>query len=1059
MNAIALDSEAFRRQIQQHLVFSVLSDDDVDDLVASSSLISFSLGSTIIREGDSGDECYLIQSGRVRVLREVDGRTVTLATCQAGDLIGERAILKDEPRSATVRATEDVVLLQITREAFDRILRRNPALRQAVEKVGEKRELIDFLRTSRLGRAISVPQALALVDRLQAAPFAAGTTILRGGDPAGCLYLVRAGKVKVTKGDGRDERVFAKLSAGEFFGELALDKNQTLAANVIAVTNCFCLKLPREDFERLRACAPEFEEELRRRLELYQSEADLEEQFGRRPPGMTRRTLVFQTPMLPAAAGPKQNLGDAVSPQGRKSAIKPWKADGADDENGVADKRLPRRRWRLSPYPLIRQLDETDCGAACLAMVAKYHGVTLSIGKLRDLACVGQDGASLYSLAAAAEQLGFSTRALKLDFERLRNVETPAIVHWEGYHYVVVYRVKKRRVLVADPALGKSWMKRAEFEQGWSGHVLSLTPTPALLENEPAKTSFRRFLPYLNPCRGLMTEIFIASVILELLELISPVFTQVVVDRVLVHQNVNMLNLMLVGMLLVSVFQTVISLLRDYFSVHMAQKLGLRFSSDLLRQMLRLPLRFFHTRKIGDIMQRFEDNNEIQDVLTGKSISTILDVMTAVLTVTLMFYYSPPLTMVALAAIPLYAFLTLAFTPALKRNNLLAFERSAASESHLIEMFKSIGTVKGSASEDAARWRQENHLVREAKVEYRDAMLDMAMSGLSSAIDIFARLLLFWYGAHLVIQRELTIGQLVAFQSLVGMALTPIMSLIGLWDELQEAYLSLQRLADVHDFEPEQSQGASAIRLPTLRGAIVFRDVNFRYNLDDENILSGINLRIEPGETIALVGRSGSGKTTLVNLIQRFYKPSDGRVSIDNYDLSTVDLRSLRKQLGVVPQAPEIFSGTIRDNIALARPDASTEQVVFAAKLASAHDFITAFPMAYDTVVGEAGIRLSGGQMQRIAIARALLNDPRILIFDEATSALDSESEKAVQQNMQAILGDRTAILVAHRLSTVRHADRILVLDAGRIVEEGNHQELIDRKGLYFYLVSQQAVL
>ncbi|MBW3542041.1 MAG: peptidase domain-containing ABC transporter [Planctomycetes bacterium] len=1039
MSASVLDAEQFKRHLREHPEFSVLTEEELDALLGHCSLVSHSLGDTILREGEPGDAAFLICSGRLRILREHAGRPVTLATCQAGELIGERAILSDEPRNATVRAAADILLLKIPQAAFRSLVERNAALRKYVHTLQHERELVGFLRTTMLGRAVPLGELMRLLDRLEPVSFRSGEPILREGEPGEHLFLVRSGEAKVLAGRNGRQPSLGRYSAGDFFGERALFENSTRTATVVAATDCDCLRLARSDFDELLKSAPDIQQEIVRRLELYRVDAELEKKFGP-PPEVRSRRPAFDdsTIAAPVRAEPSAEESPETPERGRSAR---------------------RRRRLFRKFPLVRQLDETDCGAACLAMVSKFHGVSLSVGRLRDLASVGREGASFSSLAAAAEQLGYSTRALKLPFDRLRSLELPAIAHWRGFHYVVVYQVKGDRVTVADPAVGVSRLTREEFEAGWTGRLLSLTPTSTLVQTEPAKTTFRRFLPYLRPHRGLLFEIFLASIILELFQLVSPVFTQIVVDRVLVHQNVHMLNLMLVGMLIVSVFQMVIGLLRDYFSTHLAQKLSLRFSSDLLRQMLRLPLRFFHTRRIGDVMQRFEDNEEIQDVLTGKAISTVLDMMTVVLTIGLMLYYSPPLTAVALFAIPLYAGLTLAFTPALKRNNLEAVEQSAAANSHLIELFKSIGTVKSSAAEDPARWRQENHLVREANVAYRDAALDRGLSGASTGIDIIARLLLFWYGAHLVIAGELTVGQLVAFQLLVGMALEPVMNLIGLWDELQEAFLSLQRLADVHDFEPEQAQGASAIRLPRLRGAIQLQNVSFRYGLDDENILSGLNLEIDPGTTVALVGRSGSGKTTLVNLLQRFYHPTEGRVLIDGFDLTTADVKSLREQLGVVPQSPEILSGTIRENIALADPEASLERVLFAAKIAGAHDFITGFPMSYDTVIGEAGIRLSGGQMQRIAIARALLNDPRILIFDEATSALDAESEKLIQQNMESMLRDRTALIVAHRLSTVKKADRIVVLDRGMIIEEGTHRELLDRRGLYYYLVSQQMTL
>jgi ATP-binding cassette subfamily B protein len=1015
--------------LRQQVVFSILSEEELADLLGHCELENYALGQSIIEAGSVGDCAYLLYSGRVRVFHELDGKPVTLGIYSAGYLFGERAILRNEERAASVRATDDCVVLRIDQVAIKNLTATHPELREYFDQLLANYALQRFLRLATFVGTLPPKQVSNLLERIESKKFSKGEVIFREGDEGDCLYFVRSGEVKISHDVNGEDKLLTYCGEGDYFGELALIEDRARAATVTAMSETECLALARADFDAMLKAAPDIREQIAKKMELYRVDDDMERKFGVRPAELRKR----------------QELA--------------YKPDGQTEPIAAADAIVKPKRGIFRRYPFYRQLDETDCGAASLAMISRYYGVSLRIGKLRDLANVGHEGASLYSLAAAAEKLGYATRAIRTDFSHLESLDLPAIVHWQGYHYIVLYEVKGDRVVVGDPAIGLLKMSRKEFEEGWTGRMLLLTATPTLLGQEHAKTTIGRFLPYLTPYRVLLFEIFLASIILELLQLVNPVFTQMIIDKVLVHQNINMLNLMLGGMIIIGVFQSVTGILRQYLSLHLSQKLGLKLSADLFRQIMRLPMRFFHTRKIGDLLQRFTDNNEIQEVMTGKVISTVLDVFTLVFTLTLMLYYNVKLTGAALIAIPVYILLTLVFTPLLKRNNQRQFERNAESSSSLIETMTSIATVKNLAIENQMRWKYEDRLVKQEKMEFEGARLNMVMEGLSSAVQLFATTFLLWYGAHLVIKGEITVGQLMAFQGLVGMVISPIMGLIGLWDELHQAYSSLQRLADVYEAEPEQATESAGVMLPRLRGSLRLENVSFRYNLDDANILSEVNLDLSPGKTLALVGRSGSGKSTLINLLQRFYLPTEGRILVDGYDIASVDIRSLRTQLGVVPQNPSIFSGTIRENIALSDPEASIERVITAAKIANAHDFVMAFPMGYDTVIGEMGIQLSGGQKQRVSIARALLNDPRILIFDEATSALDTESEKMIQQNLRAILSDRTAIIIAHRLSTIQHADKIVVLDQGVIVEEGSHAELLARKGLYYYLNTQQLTM
>jgi ATP-binding cassette subfamily B protein len=443
-------------------------------------------------------------------------------------------------------------------------------------------------------------------------------------------------------------------------------------------------------------------------------------------------------------------------------------------------------------------------------------------------------------------------------------------------------------------------------------------------------------------------------------------------------------------------------------------------------------------------------------MITGRAMTTLLDVLMIITSVGLMLYYNAKLTLVALAVFPFYIGLTLLFTPRLRQNNRLVFERKTHAESALVESIKSIGAIKDATGEQATRWKYEDLIVLQANMEYRGRQLSLTLEGVFRSIGVIGNLFLLWYGAHLVIQQDMTVGQLMAFNALAAMLAAPILGLVQLWFDIQTLAQSLERLGDLYDAPAEQDPDRAAVPLPRLAGHIKLDNVSFRYAPEDRNILCNITLDVRPGQTIALVGRSGAGKTTLAMLLQRYYSPTEGTITIDGFDLANVDVHSLRDQLGVVPQDSTILTGTIRENIALGDPEIPLEKVIEAARQANAHEFIMSFPLAYDTIVGDLGVRLSGGQRQRLAIARALLKEPRILILDEATGALDYESERAIQHNLQQLMKDCTTLVIAHRLSTVQNADMIIVMDNGEIAEQGTHAELTAKRGLYYYLTSQQ---
>jgi ATP-binding cassette subfamily B protein len=691
-------------------------------------------------------------------------------------------------------------------------------------------------------------------------------------------------------------------------------------------------------------------------------------------------------------------------------------------------------------------------------MVGRYWGKNLSINRLRDLTNISRSGASMRSLSAAAESLGFATRPVKASLDKFAQQPLPAIAHWQGKHYIVVYEITKKQVIVADPAIGQRQLTIKEFLAGWTGYALLLQPTTSLKKTQEANTPFWQLFDLVKPHFQVLLEVFIASVLIQVFGLITPLFTQLLLDRVIVQGSILTLNTVGFGLLIFGLFRVAINGLRQYLLDHTANRISVALMVGFIKHTFGLPLSFFESRYVGDIVSRVQENQKIQRFLTGEALSIGLDLLTVFVYVGLMFWYSPPMALMTLAIVPPFVLLTFSATPFLRRISREVFTAGTLENSYLIQSLTGISSIRSMAIEQTVRWHWEELLNNLIKKNFSGQVISNQLQLISSTIQSLASTGLLWFGAWLVIQNQLTIGQLVAFNMLLGNIIQPFQRLIILWNQLQEVIVATERINDVLEAQLEEDLEHNPRQfLPRLIGRIRFHNVTFRYHPESEiNILENLSFEILPEQTVAVVGRSGSGKTTLSKLILGLYLATDGRVLIDNQDVTSISLHSLRSQIGVVDQDTFLFGGTIRENITIAHPEASLEEIVEAAQLAGADEFIKRMPMGYETQIGEGGGMLSGGQRQRLAIARALLGNPRLLILDEATSHLDAESERIIQNNLKKILQGRTSVIIAHRLSTVRHADLILVLDRGVLVESGTHEELITKKGHYFYLNQQQ---
>ncbi|WP_153099067.1 type I secretion system permease/ATPase [Paraburkholderia hayleyella] len=710
-----------------------------------------------------------------------------------------------------------------------------------------------------------------------------------------------------------------------------------------------------------------------------------------------------------------------------------------------------------SPHAEAQDHHSEDTGLACLVAIARFHGIAVDPGQIEHEFKTDDTPLDRTSLLLAARSLGLNARTVKTRMTRLDRIALPAIaVDDENGTFFIIVRLEKEAETVMIHHSGKAELIALSFDTFWQrcqGNLI-LFASHASMRKTLAKFDFSWFIPALMKYRRLLTEVLVVSFFIQVLALVTPLFFQVVMDKVLVHRGLTTLDVIAVGLCLVMLFDVVLNALRTYVFSHTTSRIDVELGSQLFRHLLMLPVAYFQARRVGDSVARVRELENIRAFLTGNAITLLMDLLFSFVFLSVMLYYSGWLTLIVIVSLPCYVLLSLVCTPVLRRRLDEKFARGAENQAFLVETISGIDTVKSMAAEPHWIRSWENQLAAYIRATFRTATVAIWANGGVNLISKFVTVALMWVGARLVIDNKLTVGQLIAFNMLSGQVSGPIMRLAQLWTDFQQTGISVARLGDILN-APTETQDAK-IALPPVTGHIELDDVVFRYRPEGPYVLSGLSLSVRAGEVLGIVGPSGSGKSTLARLVQRLYVPERGRVMVDGHDLALVDAASLRRQIGVVQQENVLFNRSIRDNIALTDPGAPLADVIKAAKQAGAHEFIAELQQGYDTLVGEHGSTLSGGQRQRIAIARALMSHPRILIFDEATSALDYESERMVQDNMHLITQGRTVLVIAHRLSAVRHADRIIVMERGRLIEEGPHERLLAAGGTYARLCSLQ---
>lgn len=1024
--------------VQDLPLLSHLAPDARRVVAASFTPVSFGFGDVIVQRGDPADAMFLIVSGRARVVAPAeDGTEVTLNRLGPGDTFGENGLVGEGVRSATVRASSDLEAARLDGSVFRGLVATHPEIGEAVTLALRRHTLSDFLSLHTEFADLPPPVLTDLLAGLEPVEIPADTAVVRQGDPPGPMYVVQDGRLRVSRGD----RDIGWLGPGDPFGERALFTGEPRSATVVATTETRLLRLPAETLDDLLDRHEPLRVKIERRVAQYEHR------------DRARVDAAHAEELLPAdAAAPAAPVGEDQldAPPADETAR-------AKGPFATADGRFVKTPGRIRRLPMVWQVDAADCGAACLAMICRHHGRRIGLARVRELARTGVEGTSLSGLAEGAEELGLAAKAVKVSRRNLEAMPLPAILHWDGNHWVVLYDVTDDDVRVADPDLGHRRIDRDELDERWSGYAALFEPTDAFHEAADDQVSFPWLWSLLRPFRFRLLAALVLALVVAGLQMVVPSVTQLAVDRVIPTGDTDLLTLLVIGLGAVTLASLVATLGQRFLLAWVAVRVDSDAMDQVSARMLSLPMTYFNARRTGDIMRRFTGMQQIMRLGVQNGVTALTMATQFVVALAFMVGYSVSLTVLYVASLPLFVALTRYANARLKPLNDLLEEAQGRYASRQIDAIRGIETVKASGVEEALRRRLVEEVERLSQRRFRVTLGMSLYEGGVRVITMVSLVLFVWVGVLQVLDGTLSIGGLVAFNALVVMANGPVLTLLGLYDELETISVLLERVSDVFETEPEQEDPASLHTVDTLAGHVRLSGVDFAYRGSrSPQILHGITLDVPPGTNVAIVGRSGSGKTTLVKLLAGLLEPTEGSITFDGLDQSGFDMPSLRRQMGLVLQETHLFADTITNNIAFGDPDPDPARVEWAARAANAHEFIIRLPLRFETKVGETGLRLSGGQQQRIAIARAVYHRPPILLFDEATSALDAESERAVQENMSRLLAGRTSFVIAHRLSTVRNADLIVVLERGRIVEKGTHDELMERRGLYFHLSSQQ---
>lgn len=1008
---------------------------------------SFTFGSDVVTEGDDATAFYVIVGGRAQVIKSGQhGEEIVLNVLHPGDNFGKRALIEAGKRNATVRAISDLEVFRLDRQVFQSLIRQYPELKSSFDLQVKHRSLNDFFRLYTPFAKLPIPALTTLLQELETVMIKRGDLVIRQADDSGPMYIVEEGRLRAFIEEDGQRNYRRDLRKGDFFGEVSLFQDSPRTASVVAVADCRLLKLTPQTFRKLVNDYPDFREQIAARIAQYdyKQHAHVPEDFGEE--------------LLPANVA----VDDDVSPQQVDQKLG---TRGKGAPFATTDGRFVKSSKPLRQFPHVFQADVTDSGAACLAMICQHFDVNVSLSRIRQLVYTGPKGSNLRSLCRSAEEVGLAARSVQTTAEFLTDIPMPAIVHTTGNQWMVLYHVERKWVSVADPAQELRRIPRTEFEAMWSGYAVlfdyvkeATRPQPTEEKTPRRKLGYRWMWPLFRPLSGSMLKALALAIIITAMEMLRPIFSQIIVDRVLVSQDRDLLRVIIITMVCVLIFNLVAIVVQRYLLAFIAVRFDASTLDYITRKLLALPMTYFNTRRAGDIQRRLLGMKQVREFLVASVSNAITSITQLTGSLVLMFIYSTKLAFVFVALVPFYMLLMRVSQTRLRPIFNELEDAQGKYQSHQIEAIKGIETIKAMSAESKLRELMLNQFHALSRQQFKAYLTSMYYDGAVSATIYVSLMLFLAIGAVEVLEGRMTVGALMAFNFLIALANGPIRELLRIWDGYQTVSVLLNRLDDIFEQEPEQGHNhARLVPVKRLEGTVKLKDVGFQYGgAESPKILDGITFEIPAGKMVAVVGRSGSGKTTFIKCLAGLLEPTAGTIYFDGMELKTLNYRDLRRQIGFVLQDNYLFNDTIARNIGFGDDEPDMDRVIWAARAANVHSFAERLPAGYETKVGESGLTLSGGQKQRIAIARALYAQPPILIFDEATSALDPESENVIKENMGKLMKGRTSFVIAHRLHTIREADVILVLEKGRLVEHGSHDELMKQEGMYYYLVSQQ---
>ncbi|MBC1220168.1 peptidase domain-containing ABC transporter [Nostoc sp. UCD121] len=983
--------------------FEQLPDGAIANLSEQLQAWRYRIGQKIIGKESLPERITIIYEGQVRLLG-YDPQTqmpITLKLLQPGEIIGEISLLRDVACETAIASTE-VVCLTLSASAYFSFLASYPAFAEARKNRSYLIEVFDILGSYWQKQAIATLNLRELTEK--ALPQAKihylppGKTAFNQLDSAKVWFVSGGGTVtNLSPGD--------RLEADD-----DRDKIQVIGQNPSRLVGIHPSDLILEDSHQIVLAVNNIQVD-------SQDDDELD---------------------IPYAS-------DEIVPQ------------PVPDTSKSSSKQK---------YPFFSGKGELNTAFACFQMIAKHLEIPFRREVVRRILTeqVKRQGLISFQVTAyLAELIGLKAQLIEIPVSSVTRIPTPALIRY-GDNFAVLYAADANTVVVGVPSKGIVRCKPAQLVEQLDVDPTNFPPQAKVLllsatnQTPQERFSLRWFLPYLSKHRRVLIEVFIASFFVQLAALANPLVVQLIIDKVITQNSIGTLHILGILLLVVGLFEAVLTTLRTYLFVDTTNRIDMGLGSQIIDHLLRLPLRYFERRPVGELSTRINELENIRQFLTGTALTVGLDALFSVVYIGVMLIYSWQLTLVGLSTIPVFIVITLIASPTISRQLRAKAERNAETQSYLVEVMSGIQTVKAQNIELRSRFSWQERYARFVAAGFKTVVTSTLANSTSNFLNKLSSLLVLWVGAYLVLQQELTLGELIAFRIISGYVTSPILRLAQLWQSFQETALSLERLSDIVDTPQEGETDRYNIPLPTIKGAVKYENVSFRFGTSGPLQLSNVNLEFQPGKFIGIVGQSGSGKSTMMKLLLRLYETESGRILIDGYDIAKVELYSLRRQIGVVPQETLLFDGSVQENIALTNPDATTEEIIEAAQVACAHEFIMNLPNGYNTRVGERGSALSGGQRQRIAIARSVLQRPKLLVLDEATSALDYPTERQICLNLAKAFKGDTVFFITHRLNTVSNADMIVVMDNSRVIEQGSHQELMATKGHYYYLYQQQDV-